>query len=530
MNLPVAGGQPRAVALPYGLSAQRLIAAILCTSLLVAVARAFWGLNESFWIDELFTAWVVGNDHDVAKVLARAMSDTHPPAYYLSVFAFSELFGSSEIALRSFSLVCSIGALAIFYFGSRGYYTAIARLFALNIAASSQYWLYHAQNARSYGLLMILAATLFTQTLRLFRLDPSRPLPIGRLVVVAGLCLIISMTHYYGLLLALSTLTSIFIGAPRLRVVAGLLIVAILALMLSYIFVVMHPRTIFAVDGNWIENNLAWYVKYIKIAVNQSLTVAAKIALGILFVAAAVARARRRASVRDWKFDPRLVSVSVPALILIGGIVSSQIVSPNFTARNLLVGLPFGWGAFALVFDLAVGAAQLETWLSVLAAGVFAAAALAGVRWNLIPQKTPFRESARWIAARPDCLGATIPVLVPRWQFTTLAASARLGEANYGYYLDPRIHVRSVMLEDVAAGHVPAPSPVCGIVAWGGHYVNPDNAQTVRKQLEAAYRRPIFVKVFGPIAFAYVFLDRDPGGLPSSQGMGGAKVTMVVSP
>jgi hypothetical protein len=54
----------------------------------IGLIGAFFGLDSSsFWIDELFTAWVVKGDDGLSGVLTRALTDLHPPIY-MSPFIF----------------------------------------------------------------------------------------------------------------------------------------------------------------------------------------------------------------------------------------------------------------------------------------------------------------------------------------------------------------------------------------------------------------------------------------------------------
>ena len=79
----------------------RLAFAIACA---IGLAGAWFALGyHSLWFDELWTAGVVGTDHDVGAMFARNFAETNPPIYYLALFYFSQVAGVSDQALRAFS-------------------------------------------------------------------------------------------------------------------------------------------------------------------------------------------------------------------------------------------------------------------------------------------------------------------------------------------------------------------------------------------------------------------------------------------
>src|ERR1700760_2727541 len=92
----------------------RIIAAVLALVVLALWGGAFVGLGASgYWVDELWTLFVTDH-HGVGEVVRRALTDGHPPAYYLIIHAWIGLFGDSEAATRSFSAICAVAAGALF--------------------------------------------------------------------------------------------------------------------------------------------------------------------------------------------------------------------------------------------------------------------------------------------------------------------------------------------------------------------------------------------------------------------------------
>lgn len=89
---------------------QRLF--ILLLILLLAAIVRFWGITEqSFWIDEGFT-WNLTQYHDIFAILK---SDVHPPLYFLMIDKWVDFTGTSELAMRYFSLLPSLLSVAVVY-------------------------------------------------------------------------------------------------------------------------------------------------------------------------------------------------------------------------------------------------------------------------------------------------------------------------------------------------------------------------------------------------------------------------------
>lgn len=65
-------------------------------------------LNESLWGDEGFSALAV--QKPFVEMMGVVMRDTAPPLFYIVGFVWSRLFGFSEVALRSLSLILMLGA------------------------------------------------------------------------------------------------------------------------------------------------------------------------------------------------------------------------------------------------------------------------------------------------------------------------------------------------------------------------------------------------------------------------------------
>jgi len=125
--------------------------------LLLAAGLRFYRLDsQSLWADEGNSAAL--SARSLAVIARDAAADIHPPLYYWLLHAWTGLFGRSEIALRSLSVVLSIGLVALIFGLGRQLSGIFVGLAAAIVAALSPFQIYYAQEARMYTLAAFLAA------------------------------------------------------------------------------------------------------------------------------------------------------------------------------------------------------------------------------------------------------------------------------------------------------------------------------------------------------------------------------------
>lgn len=141
----------------------------------VGLVGAFVGLKvSSFWIDELFTAWIVEIGIGFDEFVARIVTDVHPPVYYVLAFLHAQLFGDDEVGLRSLSALCAVAAVLLFIVATKSYFSLAARLFGGAMATGSFFWFYQAQNARGYSLSFLIGVAMLAISLSILA-KRSRP-------------------------------------------------------------------------------------------------------------------------------------------------------------------------------------------------------------------------------------------------------------------------------------------------------------------------------------------------------------------
>ena len=78
----------------------------------VAAALSLWiGLRQSVWFDEAYSIMVA--KRSASEIIRLSALDTHPPLYYLVLKIWANVFGWSELALRSLSVIFYGASIAV---------------------------------------------------------------------------------------------------------------------------------------------------------------------------------------------------------------------------------------------------------------------------------------------------------------------------------------------------------------------------------------------------------------------------------
>jgi len=143
---------------------------MIYTILILGLIFRLASINQSFWLDEAIGALVVKEQGLVSIASQFPRGDNHPPLYYLMLEIWSNLFGFSEIALRSLSVI--FGVMTIFLVfqiakkivKNNKFYS----LFSALLLASSPLHIYYSQEARMYVVAAFFAAASFYFFLQTF--------------------------------------------------------------------------------------------------------------------------------------------------------------------------------------------------------------------------------------------------------------------------------------------------------------------------------------------------------------------------
>jgi uncharacterized membrane protein YhdT len=165
--------------------------------LLVAAWVRLTGLDfQSYWYDELFSAYISNPDHAVGRVVRLTLEDVHPPLFQLTMWLSYQLFGYTEWAGRLPSALAGVITVAVIYLLGRDLFSKRAGLYAAALAIFNFYFVYYAQEARSYAFLYLFCSLSFLFFVRALRSDSKLNVLA---YVIATLALL--YTHYFGFVL-----------------------------------------------------------------------------------------------------------------------------------------------------------------------------------------------------------------------------------------------------------------------------------------------------------------------------------------
>jgi mannosyltransferase len=147
---------------------------------------------RSFWVDEGVVINLVNRGFgDMVSDLVTGTEGT-PPLYYMLAWAWTEVFGTGEVGLRSLSAVLGTAVVPVAYLAGRELVGSRVGLVAAVFAAASPIFVWHAQDGRSHSLALLLAGVGFVFFLRALR--QGRRSDYAWWAVSSGVAL---FSHYY---------------------------------------------------------------------------------------------------------------------------------------------------------------------------------------------------------------------------------------------------------------------------------------------------------------------------------------------
>ncbi|MFA6017374.1 MAG: glycosyltransferase family 39 protein [Patescibacteria group bacterium] len=157
-------------------------------------------LTQSFWRDEAFSYFMAKKN--IIEILFLTAKDFNPPLYYFLLHYWMKIFGSSEIALRSLSLVFFWGTIYIAFLFLNEVFKMKQKkaFFYLILFIANPLLLYYAFEARMYSMFAFFAALSYFA----FYKKNDR---LYLFATIAGL-----FTHYFMLLVVFSQLLFLIIN------------------------------------------------------------------------------------------------------------------------------------------------------------------------------------------------------------------------------------------------------------------------------------------------------------------------------
>jgi mannosyltransferase len=137
-------------------SSERLILVVLVAA---AAALRFTRIgHQSFWLDESYTVDLA--QRPFGDMLSGVASDeSTPPLYYALAWLWERLFGHGEAGLRSLSALVGTLTVPVAWRAARDWFDSPrAGLVAAALVAFNPFFVWYSQEARSYALLVLMAA------------------------------------------------------------------------------------------------------------------------------------------------------------------------------------------------------------------------------------------------------------------------------------------------------------------------------------------------------------------------------------
>ncbi len=128
---------------------------VLVATALGAGLRTYSLAEDNLWRDEMASTVLSGATNVEAVVDTTAHRDAHPPGYYLLLHAWRRVFGSSDAAIRSLSVVLGIAAIPAMFFLGRELFGTSVGLTAAFILSAMPTSIRFSQEARNYALLTL---------------------------------------------------------------------------------------------------------------------------------------------------------------------------------------------------------------------------------------------------------------------------------------------------------------------------------------------------------------------------------------
>jgi predicted membrane-bound mannosyltransferase len=121
-------------------------------TLAAAVLRLIHINTDALWQNELFSIYWIRHSYTFL-VTQGLVTETNPPLHFALLKAWTSLFGTSAVSVRSLSVVGSVACVPLTYVLGRELGSASVGLLGAALLAASPIQIYYADEARGYALL-----------------------------------------------------------------------------------------------------------------------------------------------------------------------------------------------------------------------------------------------------------------------------------------------------------------------------------------------------------------------------------------
>jgi mannosyltransferase len=373
--------------------------AVFVEVLLGAILGALFLGTHSLFLDESVSSTLATAPwHRFAYVVSHR--EANMALYYLLLRGWV-VFGHSEIALRSLSVILAVAALWVLIMLARSLFGRRAALIAGLVLAVNPLFIQFAQDVRGYSLaLLLVSASSFFFVRGIQQVDPPPRFCWTAYTVVTALA---AYTNFWAALVPVAQALSLgFLPPGRIpwrRVLASAVALLVLLVPLGLLI-----RSTDSAGVDWASGSSAGHLfTHIRSSVPHA-ALDLLVLIAAVVVVAIVVLARRRPALgtlfaRQWPLFFALCWLVVP----VGAVVMLSLVyKPLLVIRYLMVSLPAAVLLIALVIDRVAsmarrGALAIAAALLVVVLGVSAAGA---AQWYANGGPQDFRSAAVYLADR----------------------------------------------------------------------------------------------------------------------------------
>lgn len=172
--------------------------ALLAILLLGLFLRIYDLSTESIWFDE--GGSVMYAELNIFQLLETVASkDCTPPLYYVILHYWVGMFGESEFFVKLLSVIIGLSSIYILYKVGTLLFNKNVGLLSSLILAISSFHIYYSQEARSYGLMVLLTLLSFYFLIKILK---KRKLAVSIGYIITSILLM--YTHVYGLFIIIA--------------------------------------------------------------------------------------------------------------------------------------------------------------------------------------------------------------------------------------------------------------------------------------------------------------------------------------
>ncbi len=184
-----------------------VLVAAICSSLAFAGMRL---AHRSLWLDEAYSIYI--SSASLSSLVTYLVKDNGPPAYYVILHFWMNVFGSSEAATRSLSALFYLaGGVSIFALG-KYLFGRYAALWCSVLYLASPLAIVHSQNVRMYAMLGL---AVIGSTFCLFKLARGESRSLGRAIAYSAVSALGTLTHYWFFFVLAAHAVAAFVLASR---------------------------------------------------------------------------------------------------------------------------------------------------------------------------------------------------------------------------------------------------------------------------------------------------------------------------